>query len=223
MLEIVRKRKALNGKYYDYLFQVTRYLQTQNLSKYAFYKLRDDAVEDIYEAQTNNVPVENIYKNGIDHHFERKAEKLPKMGLIEQIANLVMVFFAMFAVLALFVYVYRFIVKDELDYSKGIFLHLSIAYFRNMIIYGFLGAIVSIFLQKIDKKRKNIQAVIVGIVGVISFMIITALGQGGITSLKINIVIVIPIFIALAVLGYFINDFLAKKKYKNHVFDDEEK
>ena len=54
-------------------------------------------------------------------------------------------------------------------------------------------------------------------------MIITALGQGGITSLKINIVIVIPIFIALAVLGYFINDFLAKKKYKNHVFDDEEK
>ena len=223
MLEIVRKRKALNGRYYDYLFQVTRYLQTQNLSKYAFYKLRDEAIEDIYEAQTNNVPVENIYKKGIDHHFERKADKLPKMGIIEQVANLVMVFFAMFAVLALFVYVYRFIVKDELDYSKGMHLYLSVAYFRNMIIYGFLGAIVSIFLQKINKKRKNIQAVVVGVVGVICFVLITALGQEVTTSLKLNMLIVIPVFIALAVLGYFVNDILAKKKYKNHPLVEEEK
>ena len=223
MLEIVRKRKALNGRYYDYLFQVTRYLQTQNLSKYAFYKLRDEAIEDIYEAQTNNVPVENIYKKGIDYHFERKADKLPKMGIIEQVANLVMVFFAMFAVLALFVYVYRFIVKDELDYSKGMHLYLSVAYFRNMIIYGFLGAIVSIFLQKINKKRKNIQAVVVGVVGVICFVLITALGQEVTTSLKLNMLIVIPIFIALAVLGYFVNDILAKKKYKNHPLVEEEK
>lgn len=214
MEDIIKtKRKALNGKYYDFLFQVTRYLQTHNLSKYAFYKLRDQAIEDIYEAQTNNVPVEKIYKKGMEVHFDKKCEKLPKMGLIEQIANLVMVFFAMFSVLAVFVYVYRFIVKDSITYSEGIYLNISLDYFRNMVVYGFLGAVVSIFLQKIDKKRKYVQAAIVTSVGVGCFIVIMALGSG-ITALKINMVVVIPVFIALVVIGYFINDIIAKKKFK---------
>ena len=48
---IKTKKRALNGKYYEYFFEVTKYLQSQNLSKYAFYKLRDKVIEDIYKAQ----------------------------------------------------------------------------------------------------------------------------------------------------------------------------
>jgi hypothetical protein len=188
-------------------------LQSQNLSKYAFYKLRDVAIEDIYEAQKNGVPVEKIYKKGIDIHFEKKCKKMPKMGLIEQISNVVMVFFVLFSALSLFVYLYHFLVKD-INYSQGIYLHLSIEYFRNMIIYGFLGAIISVFLQKIDKQRKWIQASIIGSIGVICFILTIALQEKITSLLKLNMLIIIPCFIVLSVIGYFVNDLISKNKCK---------
>ena len=87
------KRQSLNGKYNDYFFEVTKYLQSQNLSKYAFFKLRDKVIEDIYLAQEEGTSVDKIYKRGYELHFQKKVEKLPKMGILEQISNIVMVFF----------------------------------------------------------------------------------------------------------------------------------
>ena len=60
--DIKEKRKALKGKHYDYLFQVIKFLQSQNLTKYAFFKLRDQAINDIYEAQENGLPADKVYK-----------------------------------------------------------------------------------------------------------------------------------------------------------------
>ena len=211
---IKTKRKALNGRYYDYLFQVIKYLQTENLTKYAFYKLRNQAIEDIYKAQEENIPIDKIYKKGHAAHFQKKAEKLPKMGIIEQIANVIMVFFALFSILALIVYVYHLIVKDESFYSEGMYLFISVLNLRNMVIYGFLGAVVSIFLQKIDRTRKWIQAGIIGGLGLGIVLTLFAIEKSVVENIKVNVLIFIPEFIALAVLGYFTNDLISKKKFK---------
>lgn len=221
---IKAKRNSLTGKYYDYLFEVTKYLQSQNLTKYAFYKLRDRAIEDIYKAQEEGIPVEKVYKKGYEHFFEKKCEKLPKMGVLEQISNVVMVFFVLFSVMAIFVYIYRFFAFADTFYSHGVYLHISVDNLRNMIIYGFLGAVVSVFLQKIEKNRKYIQAASIsgiGIACVVATILMENVIQG---NIKLNMVIVIPVFLTLSVLGYVSNDLLSKKKYqKSEIIIEEEK
>ena len=214
MNEIIKtKKRALNGKYYDYFFEVTRYLQSQNLSKYAFFKLRDKAIEDIYEAQKEGIPFDKIYKRGHEQHFQKRCEKLPKMSLLEQISNVVMIFFVMFSALAIFVYLYHLVVKVDTFYSEGINLYISVDNLRNMVLYGFLGSITSTFLQKIDKKRKWIQASTITGVGIGCLIALIVVGNTLTTNIKLNMLIIIPIFLVLAISGYFLNDILAKKKY----------
>lgn len=210
---IKTKKRALNGKYYEYFFEVTKYLQSQNLSKYAFYKLRDKVIEDIYKAQQEGVPFDKIYKRGHEQHFQKRCEKLPKMGILEQISNVVMIFFVMFSALAIFVYLYHLVVKVDTFYSEGLNLYISVDNLRNMILYGFLGAITSTFLQKIDKKRKWIQASCITGVGLACLIALILVGNVITTNIKLNMLIIIPIFLVLALCGYFLTDILAKKKY----------
>lgn len=210
---IKTKKRALNGKYYEYFFEVTKYLQSQNLSKYAFYKLRDKVIEDIYKAQQEGVPFDKIYKRGYEQHFQKRCEKLPKMGVLEQISNVVMIFFVMFSALAIFVYLYHLVVKVDTFYSEGLNLYISVDNLRNMILYGFLGAITSTFLQKIDKKRKWIQASCITGVGLACLIALILVGNVITTNIKLNMLIIIPIFLVLALCGYFLTDILAKKKY----------
>jgi hypothetical protein len=214
MNDIIKtKKRALNGKYYEYFFEVTKYLQSQNLSKYAFYKLRDKVIEDIYKAQQEGVPFDKIYKRGHEQHFQKRCEKLPKMGILEQISNVVMIFFVMFSVLAIFVYLYHLVVKVDSFYSEGVNLYISVDNLRNMVMYGFLGAITSTFLQKIDKKRKWIQASCITGVGLACLIALILVGNAITTNIKLNMLIIIPIFLVLALCGYFLTDILAKKKY----------
>lgn len=219
---IKTKRKALNGKYYDFLFEVTKYLQSQNLTKYAFYKLRDQAIEDIYNAQNEGITIEKIYKRGYELHFQKKVEKLPKMGVLEQISNISMVVFVLFSILLLFVYLYRLFVKVETYYSQGINLYISLDNLRNMVIYGFLGSIFATFLQKIDKKRKWIQASIITGVGLAFLILLIVLGNVVTENIKLNMLIIVPVFLALGIGFYFLNDFLAKKKYSNKILVENE-
>lgn len=218
---IKTKRKALNGKYYDFFFQVTRYLQSQNLSKYAFYKLRDIAIEDIYAAQAEGVGIDKIYKKGIENHYEKKCAKLPKMGIFEQISTIVMVFFVLFSILATFVYLYHLFVKVDSFYSEGIYLYISVDNLRNMMSYGFLGAIVATFLQKVDKKRKWIQASSIAGIGIAVLIVLIGLTNIIETNIKINMIIIIPFFLVLAMGGYFLNDLIAKKKYSGKIEIEE--
>ena len=210
---IKTKKRALNGKYYEYFFEVTKYLQSQNLSKYAFYKLRDKVIEDIYKAQQEGVPFDKIYKRGHELHFQKRCEKMPKMGILEQISNVVMIFFVMFSVLAIFVYLYHLVVKVDSFYSEGVNLYISVDNLRNMVMYGFLGAITSTFLQKIDKKRKWIQASCITGIGLVCLISLILVGNAITTNIKLNMLIIIPIFLVLALCGYFLTDILAKKKY----------
>ena len=214
MNDIIKtKKRALNGKYYEYFFEVTKYLQSQNLSKYAFYKLRDKVIEDIYKAQQEGVPFDKIYKRGHEQHFQKRCEKLPKMGILEQISNVVMIFFVMFSVLAIFVYLYHLVVKVDSFYSEGVNLYISVDNLRNMVMYGFLGAITSTFLQKIDKKRKWIQASCITGIGLACLIALILVGNVITANIKLNMIIIIPIFLVLSLCGYLLTDILAKKKY----------
>lgn len=213
------KRKALNGKYYDFFFEVTKYLQAQNLSKYVFFKLRDKAIEDIYLAQEEGTSVDKIYKRGYELHFQKKVEKMPKMSVLEQISNIVMVFFILFSALSIFVYLYHLFVKVDSFYSEGVFLYISVDNLRNMMMYGFLGALVATFIQKTDKKRKWIQASGIAGVGIGVLVALVLVSESFTGNLKINMLIVIPVFLVLSLGGYFLNDLIAKKKFddKNEI------
>ena len=214
--ELRIKRKKLDNAHYDLLFQVSKYLQSANLTKYAFYKLRDDAIEEIYDAQMEGIPADKVYKRGIDTHFKKECDKLPKMSIFEQISNISMVFFGLFTILSIFVYIYHFIGKTNLDYSEGIYLHLSVSTLINMVMYGFIAAILWAFIQKIDKTRKIVQAVTIGVVGAVSILVVMGVGNGY-DGFRLNMVIIIPALVALTILFYFVTDIIAKSKYKKGI------
>ena len=144
------------------------------------------------------------------------------MGVLEQISNISMVVFVLFSILLLFVYLYRLFVKVETYYSQGINLYISLDNLRNMVIYGFLGSIFATFLQKIDKKRKWIQASIITGVGLAFLILLIVLGNVVTENIKLNMLIIVPVFLALGIGFYFLNDFLAKKKYSNKILSENE-
>ena len=90
-----------------------------------------------------------------------------------------------------------------------------------MMLYGFLGSLVATFIQKTDKKRKWIQASGIDVLAIIVLVILILVGNNLSNNIKVNMIIVIPVFLALSALGYFLNDMLAKKKFdmKNEIED----
>ena len=86
-------------------------------------------------------------------------------------------------------------------------------------MYGFLGALVATFIQKTDKKRKWIQASGIAGVGIGVLVALVLVSESFTGNLKINMLIVIPVFLVLSLGGYFLNDLIAKKKFddKNEI------
>ena len=130
--ELREKRKKLDEDYFSCFVEVIKYIRTLNLSKYAFYSLRDKALEEIYEGQMNDVRPEKIFKHGLEPYFEKKANSLPKKTVLESSLTFLFVFFSLFSILLLFVYILRFFLKTDLFYSQGIYLYVSPTNLRNM-------------------------------------------------------------------------------------------
>lgn len=211
--DLKEKRKKLGRNYSDYLYEVLGYLSRQGLTRYAYYALRDDAIEAVYECQENGDTPKNTFHKGYENHYQKKINLLPKKNVFEKVGSFTFSFFALFFILALFVYIYRFGVKDAIYYSSGIYLYITASSISSMFIYGFLGAIVSIFLQRIDKKSKYIMASITAAIGIGFIILFLVLGANNPNPLKINMMIVLPVCLVLSGTGLTLELLVSKKLF----------
>ena len=210
--DIKDKRKKLGKHYSDYLYEVLGYLSRQGLSRYAYYSLRDDAIEAVYECQENGEAPTNAFHKGYEHYYQKKINTLPKKNVLEKIGSFLFSFFALFFVLVLFVYLYRFAVKDIMYYSEGIYLYITASNLSSLFIYGFLGAIVSVFLQRIDKKSKYIMASVTALFGIGMIITFLVIGMNNPAPLKINMLILLPVCLIIGGTGLAIELYVSKKK-----------
>ncbi len=211
--ELREKRKKLDEDYFSCLVEVIKYIRTLNLSKYAFYSLRDKAIEEIYEGQMNDVKPEKIFKHGLEPYFEKKANGLPRKTILESTLTFLFVFFALFSILLLFVYILRFFLKTDLFYSEGIYLHVSPVNLRNMSLYGFGGSIIASLVQRVEKKEKLIQIIGICIVAIVFIVTLTLLDQKT-RIINLNVILFLGIFIAISIISYFANEYITKKAMK---------
>ena len=120
-----------------------------------------------------------------------------------------------FFALALFVYIYRLVVKvPGFYYAEGMYLYITAQNAGSMFIYGFLGALLSILIQKNDKKTKNIMLIGTAIIGIAVIATFYAIGANYTKALKINIIIALIICLLLSGGGFILELLVSKKKKK---------
>lgn len=211
--ELREKRKKLDEDYFSCFVEVIKYIRTLNLSKYAFYSLRDKALEEIYEGQMNDVRPEKIFKHGLQPYFDKKANSLPKKTVLESSLTFLFVFFSLFSILLLFVYILRFFLKTDLFYSQGIYLYVSPTNLRNMSLYGFGGSIIASLIQRVEKKEKLIQIIGICLVAIIFVSILTILDSKT-EIITLNVILYLGIFILISVLSYLGNEIITRNAMK---------
>lgn len=210
--ELRDKRKKLSKNYMDYYYEVVSYLSKQNLSRFAFYSLRDHAVIKISETEEKGNGPKDAFHRGHELYFQKKINALPKKGILEKIGGFVFSFFALFFFLALFVYLYRFAVKDTIFYSEGMYLYITPSNVSSMLIYGFLGALLSIFIRKNDKKTKYTAAAITAGLGIICIGIFIAIGAQNPSLLKINMIVMLITCLTMSGAGLALEILISKRK-----------
>ncbi len=81
-----------------------------------------------------------------------------------------------------------------------------------MFIYGFLGSLLSIIIQKNDQKTKRILLIGTSSFGIVIVVTFIILGNYITRPLKLNMIVVLLINALLGVLGYFVEDYISKKR-----------
>ena len=214
--DIKLKKKSLNKNNSDFLYEVLGYVQKLELSKYAYKNVRDQVIVDIYNNQEADEPVKEVFKGGYVNYFNKKLRNAPKKTPLEKVGAFSYVFFALFTFLALFVYLYRFVSKNAGNvYSEGIYLFISAHNLAYMFMYGFAGALLSIFIQKHEPRMKKFLLLGTSIAGLIIIGTFLIIGIYNSNPLKLNMIVVILINLVLAVSGYFLEDILSKKNSRN--------
>lgn len=218
--QLKEKKKKLDKNHQDFMYEVLGFIRKQNLSKYAYYHFRDQVISDIYDGQENEETNDHIFKGGYETYWTRKLKNAPKKSVYEKIGAFLFAFFTLFFALASFIYIYRFPVPiPGIYYSQGIYLYVTASNLGTMFIYGFAGALLSIFIQKNDKKTKYILLAGTSAVGLITILVLFGIGSRYIVPFGINMVVVFIVCLVIALGGYFLEDIVSKKrceKYKQN-------
>jgi drug/metabolite transporter (DMT)-like permease len=112
---------------------------------------------------------------------------------------------------------------DTLFYARGMYLYASLSNLGLMSAYGFLGSIVALFIQKLDKKTKYRQLAIVTLIGLVCVGLLFGFSSIYADAIKINIIFLLLILMVLAIGFYFLENLISQKKYQNYLKSKEEK
>jgi uncharacterized membrane protein len=201
--------------YEQVVFSITGLVRKQGFNKYEFKYIRDK----LYE-EAEKLIADRISKDALAKKLEQSAVKYINKGLKKKVLeftfNILFVITAIVAVCLPFIYGLNFNKDPELYpiFSTGLDINIALSNVSNLLLYFGIGLSVALLIQKMEKAKKiTLFAILVGVFILLITFFQELARQYPEVILKVNFILVELIALSLAVVSYFVEDYVARKSF----------
>ena len=207
--------KNMPADYEQVVFSITGLVRKQGFNKYEFKYIRDK----LYE-EAEKLIADRISKDALAKKLEQSAVKYINKGLKKKVLeftfNILFVITAIVAVCLPFIYGLNFNKDPELYpiFPTGLDINIALSNVSNLLLYFGIGLSVALLIQKMEKAKKiTLFAILVGVFILLITFFQELARQYPEVILKVNFILVELIALSLAVVSYFVEDYLARKSF----------
>ena len=207
--------KNMPADYEQVVFSITGLVRKQGFNKYEFKYIRDK----LYE-EAEKLIADRISKDALAKKLEQSAVKYINKGLKKKVLeftfNILFVITAIVAVCLPFIYGLNFNKDPELYpiFSTGLDINIALSNVSNLLLYFGIGLSVALLIQKMEKAKKiTLFAILVGVFILLITFFQELARQYPEVILKVNFILVELIALSLAVVSYFVEDYVARKSF----------
>ena len=207
--------KNMPADYEQVVFSIAGLVRKQGFNKYEFKYIRDK----LYE-EAEKLIADRISKDALAKKLEQSAVKYINKGLKKKVLeftfNILFVITAIVAVCLPFIYGLNFNKDPELYpiFSTGLDINIALSNVSNLLLYFGIGLSVALLIQKMEKAKKiTLFAILVGVFILLITFFQELARQYPEVILKVNFILVELIALSLAVVSYFVEDYVARKSF----------
>lgn len=207
--------KNMPADYEQVVFSITGLVRKQGFNKYEFKYIRDK----LYE-EAEKLIADRISKDALAKKLEQSAVKYINKGLKKKVLeftfNILFVITSIVAVCLPFIYGLNFNKDPELYpiFSTGLDINIALSNVSNLLLYFGIGLSVALLIQKMEKAKKiTLFAILVGVFILLITFFQELARQYPEVILKVNFILVELIALSLAVVSYFVEDYVARKSF----------
>ena len=207
--------KNMPADYEQVVFSITGLVRKQGFNKYEFKYIRDK----LYE-EAEKLIADRISKDALAKKLEQSAVKYINKGLKKKVLeftfNILFVITAIVAVCLPFIYGLNFNKDPELYpiFPTGLDINIALSNVSNLLLYFGIGLSVALLIQKMEKAKKiTLFAILVGVFILLITFFQELARQYPEVILKVNFILVELIALSLAVVSYFVEDYVARKSF----------
>ena len=216
-------QKRIPKDYEEIAFQVSSENRKLGLNKYEFNTIRDRIYEEVEKMCGERMPANERLTTRLKHLNDKLVVKAEKKTHLENFANYLFIIFVILSVLFPLLYGINFN-KPETNsvYSKGLDLFIS---YNNMfltVVYATVGVLITAIFQNITSSQRKMLIGVSLTIGIILGVTFYALGSiNPDFRLRINFIAIEVVCLLMAIGGFFLEDFVAKKNYsKRHTSEN---
>ena len=207
--------KNMPADYEQVVFSIAGLVRKQGFNKYEFKYIRDK----LYE-EAEKLIADRISKDALAKKLEQSAVKYINKGLKKKVLeftfNILFVITAIVAVCLPFIYGLNFDKDPELYpiFSTGLDINIALSNVSNLLLYFGIGLSVALLIQKMEKAKKiTLFAILVGVFILLITFFQELARQYPEVILKVNFILLELIALSLAVVSYFVEDYVARKSF----------
>lgn len=207
--------KNMPADYEQVVFSIAGLVRKQGFNKYEFKYIRDK----LYE-EAEKLIADRISKDALAKKLEQSAVKYINKGLKKKVLeftfNILFVITAIVAVCLPFIYGLNFNKDPELYpiFSTGLDINIALSNVSNLLLYFGIGLSVALLIQKMEKAKKiTLFAILVGVFILLITFFQELARQYPEVILKVNFILLELIALSLAVVSYFVEDYVARKSF----------
>ena len=220
-----RIQKKITSEHDEKVFDVIGQIRKIGLNKYEFVTIRDKIYLEAERLYDERCPANDDFYNKLLKLSNKLTQKALKKSILENIGNLLFTIFVIITIALPITYGINFSnpVGSSI-YSKGLYLHLNLYNLFLMVLCCIAGIVIATIIQRIEKNKKKNLIIITCCVGLVLCVLIYALSVNFPDFfLKINFLVFESLALVLSIGGYFLEDAIASKNYKEKHEDNKSK
>ena len=220
-----RIQKKITNEHEEKVFDIVGQIRKMGLNKYEFATIREKIYLEAEKLYDERCPANDNFYNKLLKLSNKLTQKALKKSILENIGNLLFTIFVIITIALPITYGINFSNSvGSSIYSKGLYLHMNLYNLFLMTLCCAVGIVIATLIQRIEKNKKKNLIIITCCAGLVLCILIYALSVNFPDFfLKINFLVFESLALALSVGGYFLEDVIATKKFKEKHEDSKSK
>ena len=209
--------KKLPREHGDIAFSVVNQVRKKGFNRYEFNHIREKIYLEAEKLFDEQVPPGDYYRKRLEQVATKMSMKALPKGKLEILGNILFIVFTIFSVSFPIIYGINFAQKTTSGiYSRGIYFYISLISLFYTTLYLTLGVVVATSLQNLERRKKWVLIGSILAVAVVVLIVLYALSENFPDfRFKINFIVLEVTSLLLAIGGFFLENQLSKKSFKN--------